>query len=40
MGSEMCIRDSPYIGRLMGDYILGQEPELPLFDPGREFSEV
>jgi len=39
-----CVRGGytigPYMGRLMGDYILGQEPELPLFDPGREFSEV
>lgn len=29
----------PYISRLMGDYILGREPELPLFDPARNFSE-
>ena len=39
-----CVRGGytigPYIGRLMGDFILGQEPELPLFDPGREFNEV
>jgi len=28
----------PYIARLMGDLILGREPELPLFDPGREFA--
>lgn len=34
-----CVRGGytigPYMGRLMGDYILGQEPELPLFDPYR-----
>ena len=34
-----CVRGGshigPYIGRLMGDLILGREPELPLFDPGR-----
>lgn len=34
-----CVRGGytigPYIGRLMGDYILGREPEMPLFDPNR-----
>ena len=25
----------PYIGRLMADAMLGNEPELPLFPPGR-----
>ncbi len=34
-----CVRGGytigPYIGTLMGDMILGQEPELPLFDPAR-----
>lgn len=25
----------PFIGSLMGDFILGREPELPLFDPAR-----
>ena len=34
-----CVRGGytigPYIGRLMGDLIAGQEPELPLFDPAR-----
>ena len=34
-----CVRSGytigPYIGRLMGDLMLGREPELPLFDPGR-----
>ena len=34
-----CVRGGytigPYIGALMGDLILGREPELPLFDPGR-----
>lgn len=38
-----CVRGGytigPYIGRLMGDFILGREPELPLFDPGRDFHE-
>lgn len=37
-----CVRGGytigPYIGRLMGDFILGREPELPLFDPGRRFD--
>jgi len=35
----LCVRGGytigPYMGRLMGDYILGREPELPLFDPIR-----
>jgi glycine/D-amino acid oxidase-like deaminating enzyme len=34
-----CVRGGytigPYIGRLMGDLILGREPEMPLFDPSR-----
>jgi glycine/D-amino acid oxidase-like deaminating enzyme len=34
-----CVRGGytigPYMGALMGDLILGREPELPLFDPGR-----
>lgn len=38
-----CVRGGytigPYIGKLMGDLILGREPELPLFDPGRTFNE-
>ncbi|MEH6727939.1 MAG: FAD-dependent oxidoreductase, partial [Hyphomicrobiales bacterium] len=38
-----CVRGGytigPYIGKLMGDYILGREPELPLFDPGRDFTK-
>lgn len=38
-----CVRGGytigPYIAELMGDYILGHEPEMPLFDPGREFLE-
>lgn len=37
-----CVRGGytigPYIARLMGDLILGREPELPLFDPGRQFN--
>ena len=37
-----CVRGGytigPYIGRLMGEFILGREPELPLFDPGRAFA--
>jgi glycine/D-amino acid oxidase-like deaminating enzyme len=36
-----CVRGGytigPYIGRLMGDFISGVEPEMPLFDPGRFF---
>jgi sarcosine oxidase subunit beta len=39
-----CVRGGytigPYIGKLMGDYILERTTELPLFDPGRDFSEV
>lgn len=38
-----CVRGGytigPYIGRLMGDFILGRTPELPLFDPGRDFEK-
>ncbi|MFB9148947.1 NAD(P)/FAD-dependent oxidoreductase [Roseovarius ramblicola] len=38
-----CVRGGytigPYIGRLMGDFILGREPELPLFDPARNFDQ-
>ena len=38
-----CVRGGytigPYIGQLMGDFILGREPELPLFDPGRDFEK-
>lgn len=38
-----CVRGGytigPYIGQLMGDHILGREPELPLFDPARTFSD-
>lgn len=38
-----CVRGGytigPYIGQLMGDYILGREPEMPLFDPGRDFEK-
>ncbi|WP_297770544.1 FAD-dependent oxidoreductase [uncultured Roseovarius sp.] len=38
-----CVRGGytigPYIGGLMGDFILGREPELPLFDPARNFNE-
>lgn len=38
-----CVRGGytigPYIAQLMGDYILGREPEMPLFDPGRNFNE-
>lgn len=34
-----CVRGGftigPYMGRLMGDLILGREPEMPLFDPAR-----
>lgn len=37
-----CVRGGysigPYIGQLMGDLILGREPEMPLFDPGRSFD--
>jgi glycine/D-amino acid oxidase-like deaminating enzyme len=39
-----CVRGGytigPYIGKLMGDYILERKTELPLFDPGRNFVEV
>ncbi|KZL22136.1 Hydrogen cyanide synthase subunit HcnC precursor [Pseudovibrio axinellae] len=38
-----CVRGGytigPYISELMGDFILGREPELPLFDPARSYSE-
>jgi sarcosine oxidase subunit beta len=38
-----CVRGGytigPYIGQLMGDSILGKEPEMPLFDPGRDFEK-
>jgi sarcosine oxidase, subunit beta len=38
-----CVRGGytigPYIGQLMGDLILGREPEMLLFDPGRSFQE-
>ena len=34
-----CVRGGytigPYIGQLMGDFMLDREPELPLFDPAR-----
>ena len=38
-----CVRGGytigPYIGRLMGDLILGRTPERSLFDPARSFDE-
>ncbi|MFQ1701669.1 NAD(P)/FAD-dependent oxidoreductase [Loktanella agnita] len=38
-----CVRGGytigPYIGQLMGESILGREPEMPLFDPGRDFEK-
>ncbi|NKM27734.1 NAD(P)/FAD-dependent oxidoreductase [Rhizobium laguerreae] len=38
-----CVRGGftigPYIGKLMGDFIMGREPQLPLFDPARSFDE-
>jgi glycine/D-amino acid oxidase-like deaminating enzyme len=38
-----CVRGGytigPYISELMGDSILGREPEMPLFDPGRDFKK-
>lgn len=38
-----CVRGGytigPYIGKLMGDFILGKQTELPLFDPARSFHE-
>ncbi len=38
-----CVRGGytigPYISQLMGDYILGREPEMPLFDPNRKIEE-
>jgi glycine/D-amino acid oxidase-like deaminating enzyme len=34
-----CVRGGytigPYIGKLMGDLMLGEQPEMPLFDPAR-----
>jgi len=37
-----CVRGGytigPYISRLMGDFILGKETAMPLFDPGRKFD--
>lgn len=37
-----CVRGGytigPYMGRLLGEAILGREPEMPLFDPGRDFE--
>jgi sarcosine oxidase, subunit beta len=37
-----CVRGGytigPYIAKLMGDFILGRETELPLFDPGRTYD--
>lgn len=39
-----CVRGGytigPYISKLMGDFILGREPEMPLFDPGRDFEKA
>jgi glycine/D-amino acid oxidase-like deaminating enzyme len=39
-----CVRGGytigPYIGRLMGDFMLGRETELPLFDPTRFHSHL
>tara|TARA_R110002110_G_scaffold30683_11_gene108522 strand:+ start:2733 stop:3842 length:1110 start_codon:yes stop_codon:yes gene_type:complete len=38
-----CVRGGytigPFISRLMGDFILGRETELPLFDPARDFTK-
>ncbi|MEZ5756881.1 MAG: FAD-dependent oxidoreductase [Emcibacteraceae bacterium] len=38
-----CVRGGftigPYISKLMGDFILGKELEMPLFDPGRKMEE-
>lgn len=38
-----CVRGGytigPYIGQLMGDFILGRTPEMPLFDPARDFQK-
>ena len=38
-----CVRGGytigPYISQLVGDLILGGEPEMPLFDPNRVFNE-
>ncbi|MCB1805914.1 MAG: FAD-binding oxidoreductase, partial [Candidatus Competibacteraceae bacterium] len=30
----------PYMGKLLAQYILGQEPELPLFDPQRLLTSI
>jgi sarcosine oxidase subunit beta len=39
-----CVRGGytigPYIAKLMADQILGHDPELPLFDPGRSFEGI
>lgn len=39
-----CVRGGftigPYISKLMGDFILGNELELPLFDPNRKFTKT
>ena len=39
-----CVRSGytigPYIGGLMGDLMLGREPELPLFDPARFLDDA
>lgn len=39
-----CVRGGytigPYMGRLLAQRVLGQEPELPLFDPARFLSEA
>ncbi|WP_444996511.1 NAD(P)/FAD-dependent oxidoreductase [Aliikangiella sp. IMCC44359] len=39
-----CVRGGytigPYISQLMGDFILQQEPELPLFDPARFTNNI
>lgn len=36
-----CVRGgytiSPYMGYLLAQFILGQDPDMPLFDPGRDF---
>jgi sarcosine oxidase subunit beta len=38
-----CVRGGytigPYISKLMGDFILGKETEMPLFDPSRDIIE-
>jgi glycine/D-amino acid oxidase-like deaminating enzyme len=39
-----CVRGGytigPYIGQLMGDFMLDREPEMPLFDPARFSQEA